>query len=115
MLKLISLLRAAQLYIHHAHLMCKGALFSQDHTHLADLYSAYEDGFDRVSERLIGLEKESEIPLNVVMALMFEMKIQEECKKICKMEGTSEGTKQLIGEEANQSEARCYKIKQRIK
>jgi DNA-binding ferritin-like protein len=129
---LASILRFMQLYAHNAHNMSSGLTFMQDHAYFGDLYPAYEDAYDSIIERLIGLDKEPDlIALNIEAANelqhhgksdndgCFSLILQYEeavCKLIDKIkESGSEGTRQLIGELANQSEMRQYKIKQRLK
>ena len=138
MLELIVTLRASQLFLHHAHLLAKGSLFTQDHEYLSALYSEMESEFDSVSERLIGLGGEQQLNLQQLMAkvneklkscpsteakenkvffqkqLEFEKSICAQAEAICK-QPISEGTKQLIGEVANKSEIRQYKLSRRVK
>ena len=136
MLELIILLRASQLFTHHAHLTVKGSLFNQDHEFLSDIYQELESDFDAVSERMIGLGKESEYKLPEIMQkvndklksapmtvkenkelLKFQLELEkaicQQANMICKTP-VSEGTKQLIGDIANKSEIRQYKLSRRI-
>lgn len=138
MLQLVILLRASQLYLHHAHLLAKGALFMQDHAHLSDLYNEMESEFDSVCERMIGLDKEVELNLQTIMKsvneklascnmnvkenkeyfqkqLQFEAEIRAKVEELVKAGGISQGTIQMLGDVANKSEIRTYKLKRRIK
>ena len=137
MLELICTLRASQLFLHHAHLLAKGSLFIQDHEFLGELYGQLEDEFDSVCERLIGLGGEEHLNLSIVMMkvtdklksvpsivsenkVYFQKQLEFE-KSICSQieelaaSGVSEGTLQLIGDIANNSEKRQYKIGRRVK
>lgn len=136
MLELICTLRASQLFLHHAHLLAKGPLFMPDHEFLADLYSEIESDFDAVSERLIGTGGEDKFNLQSIMngvnvklktcpghcpenKVAFQKQMEFE-KQICELVenlvvGASEGTIQLLGDVANRSEIRQYKIGRRIK
>jgi len=136
MLELIVLLRASQLFTHHAHLVVKGSLFNQDHEFLSDIYQELESDFDAVSERMIGLGKEAEYSLPIITQkiaeklksaptsvkenkdffkyqLELEKQICQQVNALCKTP-ISEGTKQLIGDVGNRSEIRQYKLSRRI-
>jgi DNA-binding ferritin-like protein len=137
MLDLICTLRASQLFLHQAHLLVKGAVFLQDHEFLGSMYSELEGEFDSVSERLIGLGGQDQLNLQSVMAkvveklkscpstgtkenkdffkyqLEFEKSICAQVETLCKS-GVSQGTIQLLGDIANRSEMRQYKLKQRV-
>lgn len=138
MLELICTLRASQLFLHHAHLLSKGSLFIQDHEFLGELYPELEGHFDSVSERLIGLGGEKQIDLQVVTAkvaeklkscpsvgvaenktffqkqIEFEKSICSQIEQLC-AGNLSQGTKQMLGDIADKSEIRQYKIGRRIK
>jgi DNA-binding ferritin-like protein len=51
-------LRAMQIYAHTAHNLCARVPFFQDHAFFADTYSALEDDYDSVIERIIGTKGE---------------------------------------------------------
>jgi DNA-binding ferritin-like protein len=138
MLELICTLRASQLFLHHAHLLAKGSLFIQDHEFLSELYPELEGHFDSVSERLIGLGGEKQLDLQIVMSkvneklascpsvgvsenkaffqkqMEFEKIICSEVEKLCAT-NLPQGTKQMLGDIADKSEIRQYKIGRRIK
>lgn len=136
MIEIVKLLRVLQFYAHLAHNYCKGPLFFQDHTFLGDLYKTYEEDYDDLVERILGLGQQinlNEINKAAVVTidslpilvkenkeffstiLSLEQKLSSSIDSICKSESLSEGTKQLIGEMANKSEKRQYLLKQRIK
>ena len=46
--------------------------------------------------------------------LAHEQQLGDMVDKLCKAKDVSEGTKQLLGNIADMSEVRCYKIKQRL-
>ena len=118
------------IYAHNCHNTVACATFFQDHSFLADAYAAYDSDYDDVIERMIGLD----LPCNLnevhVLAVQnlqklpyeytenkqcFETLLQLEqalCQKVqAELTNSSEGTKQLLGEICNKSEARQYKIK----
>lgn len=139
MLELLILLRSMQLATHHAHNLCARTPFHQDHAFFADSYSAYEDAYDSVIERIIGLYGEDSVDLNRIIAEVatklqdapgigvkenkafyeYQLKCEQElCTKveaICKNPKASQGVIQTIATLGEQSEIRQYKIKQRIK
>lgn len=134
LLKLAKVLRAAQVVAHTAHNNAQGPSFFSDHAFLGETYAAYEDAYDSVVERYIGLTQEpvagvevmreameliSDIDCGSVNAcyeslLVLEKTVCKVCTVACGQDGISEGTKQLVGEICNVSEMRQYKIRQRI-
>ena len=137
LLKTAALLRGGQLYAHHAHNHTKGITFGPDHDFFGDLYPVYEAGYDGCIERYIGLTgkpvdtlKLAADALDVVSDLprepgdsnrsFYEGVLHVEkalCGYIqsCIKAPMSEGTKQMLGTLADESEVRQYKIKQRLK
>lgn len=131
--KIAILLRMAQLFAHNAHNLISGSSFFADHTFLGDLYPAYEDAYDSVVERMIGsrmnpdllgiqvqaIERLKVKPTDMKSPEVFKevLKIEIELRKLIDMAqpGLSEGTKQRLGNLADESEQRQYKILQRIK
>jgi DNA-binding ferritin-like protein len=131
-------LRAMHLFAQNAHhLVARGPFFS-DHAFFGETYEAMSDAYDSVAERIIGLMgeealKPQTIPLEanekIKMApstgvkenkvfYQFQLMMEQElCKKIAMTisAGVSPGTEQLLGNIADVSEVRQYKIKQRIK
>jgi hypothetical protein len=139
MFQLAVILRAAQLYSHSAHHLCARTPFFQDHEFFSDTYKALEDDYDSVIERIIGTYGEDAVELNRIVAevalklhdcpsigtpenraffeyqLKFEQELCSLVEEICHNPKASQGIIQLVGEIANQSEIRQYKIKRRIK
>jgi DNA-binding ferritin-like protein len=132
MIKLAAHLRHMQLYAHNAHNLCKGDTFFTDHPELGSLYSSYEDAYDGVVERLIGLgeapnliqvQKDAVVMLDSDAApsgfndafstiLGYE---EELCKLVdAANEGASLGTQNFVQGIADISEVRQYKLKQRL-
>lgn len=129
-MNLAALLRYMQLYAHMAHNLCSGYTFVADHPFLAELYSGYEEDYDAVIERMIGLGEKVDIPNIQKMAVKdleapesFEEAFKEllNCEKsLCKAcEGLAKdaslGTNNLLAGIADKSEMRQYKLKQRLK
>lgn len=130
--KLATVFRAAQFYAHAAHNMTKGETFFSDHDYFGDLYGAYEEAYDGIIERMIGLSMKPDInkitmDAAKVMAeydyfstakcftvlLETEMEI---CALIDKLnKNASLGTQNFLQGLADDSEKRQYKIGQRIK
>lgn len=139
MLELAVLLRAMQLYAHHAHLLCARTVFQQDHAFFSEVYQAAESAFDGISERIIGLYGEDSLELSSFMShvntklqncpsigvkenkafyeyqLKFEQELCQLVESICKNPKASQGVIQTVSTLGEQSEIRQYKIKQRMK
>jgi len=129
-------LRAAQLFAHNAHNSTTGCTFFSDHEFLGEAYPAYEEAYDGVVERCIGLAIDidlCEITLAAAKAAckgisatsltdsvndfnnLYAME-----KAICAcvddaINGTSNGTQNFLQGIADNSEMRQYKICQRLK
>ncbi len=136
---LLSLLRAMHLFAHSAHNLCSGQTFHEDHAFFGGLYEAFSDDYDDLAERLIGLFGTDHMNLNEILAsaqkllegcpsnkvtdnkvfyvhqLKYEEALQAEVEHICHIKGISQGVIQLLGDMANKSEMRVYKINQRLK
>ena len=130
---LATLLRTAQFYAHNSHNLTTGITFFEDHEFFGELYGTYEEAYDGVVERMIGLGKNPDLAAITkaaagVVAEYGKHKSTEDCydsvleleKEICKacekdMSGASEGTKNFLQGIADQSEMRQYKIQQRLK
>lgn len=130
---LVSLLRMLQLYTHNAHNLLGGPTFFQDHEFLGELYPVYESEYDSIVERIIGLGKEIDLISTQQQAVdalkkCSQPKSYKDCyaeilkyeQMLCSMveklvKDSSQGTIQLLGDAANKSEMRQYKIKQRLK
>jgi DNA-binding ferritin-like protein len=138
MKELLYLLRAMNIYSQSAHHLVKGTPFHSDHAFFGDTYDALIGAYDSVAERIVGLYGEEPLKLDVVMSMAMnkiadapsigvmdnkvfyeyqerlESRLRDLVAKIIAT-GVSPGVEQLIGEIANQSEIRSYKIKQRMK
>lgn len=129
LINLATVLRAGQVYAHHAHNVCSGPQFFEDHAFFGDVYGKYESDYDDVIERHIGstgdrpntielmgraLELVQDLGDDYFQGiLIIDKSICSICKSMCDSGEYSEGTKQLIGEICNQAEMRKYKIVQR--
>jgi DNA-binding ferritin-like protein len=110
-----------------------GSTFFSDHEFLGELYPVYESAYDGVIERMIGLGSSPDLaiiqaeavdrlkkqPQKAACEVYFQhigaMEL-ELCDMVEQMKsGVSEGTRQMLGTLADESEARQYKIIQRIK
>lgn len=130
--KIAFVFRYLQLYAHQAHNLVKGQTFFQDHDYLGALYPVYEEAYDSIIERSIGLNKPiniqkvnqaaaKELPndASVKMPDCFKNLLESE-KYLCQLieqvvKGSSQGTMNLLAGLADQSEMRQYKLQQRIK
>ena len=142
--RIATLLRHMQLYAHIAHNLTSGNTFFQDHEFLGELYPAYEAAYDSVVERMIGCELSPDlIKINKNAANMLErvsfkeinsaLSILLDCERtLCNLiekevvpnptshphggeKALSQGSVQMLGDIANASEVRKYKIQQRLK
>lgn len=136
--KLATGLRALQLYAHHAHNNCAGKSFFPDHEFFGEVYGAAEADYDSVIERMIGSMGKPVDTLSMVSEaakltlqcskdpgecnenfykgiLKLELAICVYVDKLCTSTQMPEGTRQLIGNIADKSMARQYKIRQRLK
>ena len=137
LLKIATMLRAGQLYAHHAHNNVKGSTFFTDHSFFGELYPTYETAYDGCIERYMGtgdckadtiaVSKEAidlieDFPKEggegnrafYQALLRFESTLCSMCEKAVTLP-MSEGTKQMVGNLADESEVRQYKMKQRLK
>jgi DNA-binding ferritin-like protein len=133
-------LRALQLYAHMAHHLAGRTPFFSDHEFFGEIYSAADSNYDSVIERMIGLFGEDSIPsiqeqlpmIQQITQALPQKSVKENatyftavlqlqqsvCAKIealVKSGSLPQGTVQLLGDIANQSESFQYKIKQRLK
>lgn len=135
MQELATLYRAAQFVAHNAHNLVSGQTFFEDHEFLGSLYATYEGSYDMVVERLIGLgqkpdlnailrdavkEVASYLPSGAGGNAAYFRQILDLEKDICKaiasaVDGASDGTQNLLQGLADESEARQYKLQQRLK
>jgi DNA-binding ferritin-like protein len=127
------LLRAMQLFAHAAHNMASGPTFFADHAHLGGLYEAYEEAYDGVVERMIGLGEKPDLcdinkkaaelagkcgdccPQQKAFETLVEMEaeMREKCREDQK--GQSIGTVNFLQGLADASEQRSYLLGQRVK
>lgn len=121
--------RAAQLIAHQMHHEAHGQSFFADHEFLGELYGEYEEAYDGVIERMIGLgQKPSFGDINIDSAAManeeysaefwstlldIEKRIRTESDKAQK--GATSGTVNFLQGLNDESEQRTYKIGQRKK
>lgn len=129
--ELATILKGMNFYAHQAHNLVQADTFMQDHSFLSDLYEKYDSDYDDVVERSIGLgqavdiakvtkdaadildsETKMEPSEAIGMLLVYEQTLCDSVKEM--MSEVSPGTQQLIGEIANQSEIRQYKMRQRL-
>lgn len=136
--KLATILRSLQLYAHHAHNNCTGKSFFQDHEFFGEVYGAAESAYDSIVERMIG---SSGNPVDTISLVSEAAKLALQCgrdpgdcnvnfyqgilklelaicmyvDKLCAANELPEGTRQLIGDIADKSMSRQYKIRQRLK
>jgi len=128
--------RSGQFLAHQLHNEARGEAFFSDHAFLGDLYGTYEDGYDAIVERVIGLGVEDvDIPgwnqraMKVyggmakgqsfspenwpAVVLEVERAIQGEIRAYLKKGLASDGVQNLLQGMADESEMRVYKVKQR--
>lgn len=124
--------RAGQLVVHYLHNCVKGPTFFEDHEFLGELYGKYEEAYDGLVERMLGLGEDVDIAgitkkagvdaggaiakcgdvggwPKIVLGL--ESLILDECKRAFK--GASVGTQNFVGQLADDSEQRVYKVSRR--
>lgn len=136
--ELVAHLRGMQFFSHNAHNMVARSPFHSDHDFFGEVYTALEDDYDSVIERMLGLFGDSSINFDDILSkahflvsqldvqkatenvvfyqhlLILEKKLCDMIKQIC-LQNCSIGTEQLLGDIANKSEMRQYKISRRIK
>ena len=131
LIELAVLFRALNLYSHHAHNVCKGPQFLQDHAFLGEIYPLADSFYDDLIERHIGTLSDK-IDLNQIIQQSAELVshmndkyldtililLEESCSAIdnmCKDDKLSVGTQNLIQGQADQIEVLIYKTKRRLK
>ena len=128
--RILTVLRAGQLYYQAAHNLTKGETFLQDHGFLGEAYEAFAEAYDGVAERSVGLgEKPDLFKINEESAKIssglkiedldgaFEQALEVEkslVKEIEQVGKVSKGTDNLLAGIADESEVRIYKIQQRL-
>jgi len=132
--KLATTLRTAQLVAHCFHNQTRGISFFADHEFFADLYAAYEEAYDSIIERDIGLGEDCDcakisadagaaagkydprdMAADEMCAVLLGMERQIQAEATAATKGASIGTANLLGDLADKSEMRVYKLRQRIK
>ena len=118
-----------QFLAHNAHNQCKGATFFADHAHLGELYEAYESAYDSLAERTIGLGQDFDPVAIALKAAQFTDPFKDTdtaFKMLVEAEDglrefiveankdASLGTQNLLAQFADDSEARTYKLNQRL-
>lgn len=134
MKELAILLNTLNLYAHQAHNTVSRLMFLQDHDFLTEIYTAADGAYDDVIERCIGLGMSCDVQaINVeaggraakislgndnstklAACLDLEKQIVAEIEKIVRGGKISLGTETMLGDIANASEIRQYKLKQRL-
>ena len=127
--------RLMQLYYHNCHHLTQGASFFSDHEFFGSAYGAMDGAYDRLAERYIGefgnKAFETVTIAKVVMGEVTDYQVEDMC--CCDMLETGLkleqrlsaeltaldkvapiGLRNLIGDLAEQSDIRQYKIKQRL-
>lgn len=127
------ILRSAQLYAHNAHNMTKGKTFFADHKFLGKLYPVYEEAYDSVIERMIGLGydvdlnritkeagkdagsysyKDVDCDMFFTTLYNYEINMCDCIKEYCP--NMTVGTQNLLQGIADNSEVRQYQLRQRL-
>lgn len=135
MQQLAIMYKMKNLLAHNMHNLCARVAFLPDHEYLADIYEKADDHYDAVVERMIGLgmpidlnavhsqaiQKLASIPQGKDNSEMFSQLLQVNKQIIqmiemeCKSGKLSEGTRQMLGGQADELEMEGYKLGQRIK
>jgi len=132
----LAMLRMMNLYYHHLHNIAHGPCFAADHALMADFYAQAEVSYDMLIERYIGLGNDcdkdhlleiiteahkvlesmpdvSDMETHFHHAINLESLLRAELESAA--EGASKGTQNLLEQLMDESEARAYKLKQRVK
>lgn len=135
MINLAIAYRGAQLLAHSAHHAVSGPTFFSDHEFLGDLYGTYEDAFDGLVEKVIGLGGAIDLPAVTTKACaigasfnpqgkssqeIFQAVLTLE-KQFCVLisaalaSGCTNGVQNFLQGLCDESEHRQYKLGQRLK
>lgn len=124
-------LRSMQFFAHAAHQQASGKTFMQDHAFFGSAYAEYEDAYDKVVERMIGLGQEVDPSAITTDASKiaaakkadnpdesYQTLLDSE-KHLCKLiaveaRKASDGTQNMLQGLADDSEVRQYKMRQRL-
>lgn len=133
---LVATSRALNLYYHHLHNIAHGPAFEGDHEMMAEFYAELEGSYDMLIERYMGLggSNDKECLLHVVRGVQsvimgvpegnnmethfnHALDLEEGFRSMLSVEmmTASKGTENLLAGLADQSEARVYKLNQRLK
>lgn len=131
---LATLFLACRFYAHRAHNLTAGESFFADHDYLGSLYETYDDAYDAIVERMLGLGQEvAFFAITKEAQAAFEraarddrdadsffrrlLSMESGIRKALKEESAkaSLGTQNLLQDMADQSEMRTYKLGQRAK
>lgn len=125
--------RAMQFIAHRAHNLTSGPTFFEDHEHFAKLYATYEDAYDAVIERIIGIggvpdinaitvaagnqmaASPNEMSPDDYFAIIAEMETQLRLLIDTANKGALLGVQNMLQQFADDSQKRSYLIGQRIK
>ena len=133
--KLASFLKFMYFYAGHAHRFVAHSSYFADHSFLGELYETYDDAYDAIVERMIGLGMEvNEFDIINAAAAQFNKHRDEKIdqnigyfvrilafeKQLCAMlneanKNATLGSQNLIQDFCDQSEMRQYKLGQRVK
>lgn len=134
MKELAIILKALNIFAHNSHNLVSRVVFNQDHEFLAEIYEAADTNYDDVVERMIGLgmtpdlneinmlacQKAVSIPLGqdnfskLQACLELEKATCQIIEQLVRTNQVTVGTEQMIGNIADKSEVRQYKLKQRM-
>lgn len=134
MKELAILLKCLNIYAHNAHNLASRVVFNQDHEFLAEIYNAADNNYDNVVERMIGLGLNPNLPeINILAAqkaaalqlgadnaskLNVCLDLEKQCTNLIntlvKSNQLTAGTEQMVGNIADLSEVRQYKLQQRL-
>lgn len=136
--ELLAKLRILSMYYQTAHWQVKNAIFYSDHILLERLYNEASSRVDQVAEKGLGVTGDRAVVnlkhqlslMSIVAAalpteapdnstyfqasLKLEMELQEFCKVHDADPALAVGCKNMIGDIADESEARIYLLKQRL-
>lgn len=137
MQELLIKLRLLQIFAQQSHNLIQSETFFGDHCFLEEVYKQTSSDYDSVAERTIGTLGDRPLHMHEILesvskraALLpplasapdvifkalkvMEVDLCEFIEEAVRDEEVSEGTKQLIGEIANKSEMRQYKLNRRL-
>jgi len=128
MVDLLIMFRTLNLYAHHAHNMCYGKNFLEDHAFFAEIYAFADESYDSIIERMIGMDQD--VDLKKIISESHELieEMSDSYMKTCLVmieitlkgiaeqdKGASPGTKNMLEGIADALEVFVYKIKRKMK